>query len=335
MPPQHKNSKNNLSKIHLDKPKSKAKMTLNNPTLVEPDKQISMMAPVSMPTRHAYVVGDLQGSYQALLALKDAINFDEQQDKLWFAGDLVARGENSLATLREVKRLCEAGAAATVLGNHDLTLISVWRGASTPRKKDLTLPIFAAPDCDVLLNWLRKQSLLLYPDAQSVLTHAGIPPNWTLAEAERLAEEVHHLLAGSLERLDAFLPFLYGNEPNVWHHDLRGAARVRCIINYFTRMRLCTAQGVLEFSFKDSLNEPMPAGFRPWFEWPTVEPRTRRMYFGHWAALEGQPLTPEVCATDGGCVWGGELCAYRLSDGQVFKVKTGCGLTLHNDDNSQ
>jgi bis(5'-nucleosyl)-tetraphosphatase (symmetrical) len=48
---------------------------------------------------------------------------------------LVARGENSSA-LRFIKKLVERGAAATVLGNHDLTLLAAARGIKKIKDKD-------------------------------------------------------------------------------------------------------------------------------------------------------------------------------------------------------
>ena len=280
-------------------------------------------------TRHDYVIGDLQGCFAALQALKVALDFDENQDCLWFTGDLVARGEDSLSTLREVKRLADRGAAKTVLGNHDLNLLAVWRGVAKLRKKDLTAPIFAAEDTQVLLDWLRQQPLLLLPNADTVLTHAGIPPIWTVAQTADYAREVEMILQADLSVLDQFLGQMYGDTPDVWQDELTGVARLRMITNYLTRMRLCTADGRLEFSFKDSLDAPMPDGFVPWFDWPSVETglsemQPRRRLFGHWAALEGKVHNPQVLALDGGCVWGGALLAYRLSDGQWLRSSSGC-----------
>lgn len=127
-----------------------------------------------MGFRHQYVIGDIQGCYADLQALLKQIGFDEKQDKLWFVGDIVARGEDSLSALRLVKRLCQAGAAEMVLGNHDINLIAVWRGVIKIKKKDRTQAIFDAPDCDELLNWLRRQPLLVYPNDKTVMVHAGI-----------------------------------------------------------------------------------------------------------------------------------------------------------------
>lgn len=279
-----------------------------------------------MPIRYNYVIGDLQGCFTALQALLEQIEFDEKQDHLWFVGDLVARGEDSLATLRFVKKLCESEVAHTVLGNHDLNLLAVWRGFNKIRKNDRTAPIFDAPDAAVLLNWLRKQPLLLRPNPDYVLTHAGLPHCWTTEQAESLAFEVALALRGNFLELDRFLENMYGNDPDVWSDDLIGVARLRLITNYLTRMRLVDANGRLEFAFKDGLDAPMPEGFAPWFDRIPDVQRTEKVLFGHWAALEAAGQMPKAIPLDGGCVWGGSLVAYRLEDGQRFSTVAGCGL---------
>lgn len=275
-----------------------------------------------MSIRHQYVIGDLQGCYAAYRHLLDTLDFDPAQDKLWFAGDLVARGEDSLSTLRDVKALCEQGAAATVLGNHDLNLIAVWRGATSLKSKDKTAPIFAADDCDELLNWLRRQPLLAYPDEHSVLVHAGIPPHWSIERAATYAKQLEAQLCSSLKQLDRLLPHLYSKTADDWHPGIHGFTKMRAIANYFTRMRLCQKDGTLEFGFNASLEEPMPEDFLPWFEWQV--PRSRKILFGHWAALKGEVDLPHARALDGGCVWGNCLLAYRLSDGKVITSSAHC-----------
>lgn len=269
-----------------------------------------------MTYRAEYVIGDLQGCYASYLDLLDELAFDPKQDKLWFAGDLVARGDDSLATLRHVKNLCNQGAAATVLGNHDINLIAVWRGFAPLKKKDKTQDIFDAPDCHELLDWLRRQPLLLCPSEDTVLVHAGIPPHWRVIDAKVYAREVEVQLSSSLCQLDRVLPNLYNSEADLWSESLHGFKRIRAITNYFTRMRLCKEDGTLEFSFKSSLTDEMPDSFRPWFEWQVA--RRRKVLFGHWAALKAEIDLPHARALDGGCVWGNSLIAYRLSDGKIF-----------------
>lgn len=268
--------------------------------------------------RHEYIIGDLQGCYASFLALLAHIGFDERQDKLWLAGDIVARGEDSLSTLRYVKALSDKGALTTVLGNHDITLIATWLGVLPIKPKDKTAAIFSAPDCDALMNWLRRQPLLVLPSDDTVLVHAGIPPNWRIKDARRYAREVEVQLAGSRGQLKRLLPNLYSKKSERWHEKVHGYTRLRLITDYFTRMRLCDKDGLLEFGFKASLSDTMPTGFRPWFEWQVK--RRRRVFFGHWAALKADVDLPQARALDGGCVWGGRLVAYRLGDGRVFDV---------------
>jgi bis(5'-nucleosyl)-tetraphosphatase (symmetrical) len=270
--------------------------------------------------RHVYAVGDLQGCFAAVQALMQQINFDPQQDFVLFAGDLVARGEDSLATLRWVKALCEQGAAATVLGNHDLNLIACAFGIKKAKDKDRTQALLDAVDATDLIAWLCQQPLLIDIESQWVLTHAGIPHIWSLAEAQQLAQEVEQVLKGGGDRLQQFLQQMYGAEPEIWADDLQGNARLRVITNYLTRMRLVDQIGRLEFSFKESLQDPMPTGYAPWFSYPHRIDGQRRILFGHWAALQGQSLGSQKIALDGGCVWGGQLLAYELMAGQHTAV---------------
>ncbi|MDH1519284.1 symmetrical bis(5'-nucleosyl)-tetraphosphatase [Acinetobacter johnsonii] len=271
--------------------------------------------------RYNYVIGDVQGCFEALKALLKTIQFDPDQDFIWFAGDLVARGENSLGALRFIKKLVERNAAATVLGNHDLTLLAAARGIKAIKDKDNIRDVIDAVDSDDLIDWLRKQPLCVFPNATTVLTHAGIPTNWTAEQTAALAAEVEAVIAADdFDVVDAFLKEMYGKEPTLWSDELTGHARLRCIVNYLTRMRLTDSAGRLEFSFKDSLNDPMPEGFKPWFEFASQAAQTHKVVFGHWAALQGKTISDSIQNVDGGCVWGHQLMAYRLEDETLFAV---------------
>ena len=271
--------------------------------------------------RYNYVIGDVQGCFEALKALLKTIQFDPDQDFIWFAGDLVARGENSLGALRFIKKLVERNAAATVLGNHDLTLLAAARGIKAIKDKDNIRDVIDAIDSDDLTDWLRKQPLCVFPNATTVLTHAGIPTNWTAEQTAALAAEVEAVIAADdFDVVDAFLKEMYGKEPTLWSDELTGHARLRCIVNYLTRMRLTDSAGRLEFSFKDSLNDPMPEGFKPWFEFASQAAQTHKVVFGHWAALQGKTISDSIQNVDGGCVWGHQLMAYRLEDETLFAV---------------
>ena len=271
--------------------------------------------------RYNYVIGDVQGCFEALKALLKEIQFDADQDFLWFAGDLVARGENSVGSLRFIKKLVDNGVAATVLGNHDLNLLAVARGIKEIKEKDNTRDVINALESDDLIEWLRQQPLCLFPNDHTILTHAGIPSIWTAEQTAQYAKEVEAIISHEdFDIVDAFLKEMYGKQPDLWSESLEGHARLRCITNYLTRMRLTDEHGRLEFSFKDSLNEMMPKGFKPWFEYESQTAQTHQILFGHWAALEARTVNDSIQNVDGGCVWGNQLVAYRLEDKKKFAV---------------
>jgi len=153
------------------------------------------------------------------------------------------------------------------------------------------------------------------------VTHAGVPQLWTAAQTQALAQEVEQVLAhDDFDVMDQFLKEMYGSEPAVWSADLTGNTRLRVITNYLTRMRLTDAEGGLEFSFKDALDNPMPVGFKPWFDYVSPSSESHQLIFGHWAALAGRRISDQIQNVDGGCVWGGQLIAFRLEDQQSFAV---------------
>ncbi len=267
-----------------------------------------------------YAIGDVQGCLEALEDLLETISFDPSNDRLWFAGDLVARGPDSLGVLRLIKGL--GNAADSVLGNHDLHLIAARHGGATPKKKDKTLPVLEAHDCDELLDWLQQRPMLLEStEHDCVLTHAGIPPDWSLENARQYAREVEQALRGP--GITDFIADMYGNEPACWSNSLKGTTRLRVITNYLTRMRLITPDGQLDFAFKEDLTT-VPEGYMPWFTLDNPALTVGRILFGHWAALQGATDRPRFIGLDTGCVWGGHLTAYRVDDGSFFSSSRGC-----------
>jgi bis(5'-nucleosyl)-tetraphosphatase (symmetrical) len=147
------------------------------------------------------------------------------------------------------------------------------------------------------------------------MVHAGIPPVWSLRQAQAHAREVEAVLQSRYCR--EFLSSMYGNQPNRWKNKLIGMDRLRIITNYFTRMRFCTDEGMLELDTKENMSAA-PLGFAPWFSFPERKTVNEKIIFGHWAALEGQTNTPNIYALDTGCVWGGSLTAMRLEDKTLF-----------------
>lgn len=260
-----------------------------------------------------YAVGDIQGCCTELRQLLELIRFDPKTDRLWLVGDLVNRGPDSLSVLRLVKSLGEA--AIAILGNHDLHLLAVAEGVAELHRSDTFDEILNAPDRDELLAWLRNQRLL-HAEDDFVLVHAGLLPAWTVSQAQLLAREVESALRG--EQYRQFLARMYGNHPDHWTDSLSGYQRLRVITNAFTRMRICTLQGEMEFKFKGEAQD-VPTGYLPWFEVPGRASADATVVCGHWSAL-GLKVTPHVIALDTGCLWGGALSAVRLEDREIFQL---------------
>ena len=260
-----------------------------------------------------YAIGDVQGCFSALQRLLDKIRFDAARDRLWFVGDLVNRGPDSLATLRFVKNLGDR--AISVLGNHDLHLLMVAEDCAKPLKNDTLQEVLEAPDRKELLDWLRCQRMM-YADGGFVMVHAGLLPSWSVEKALSLAREVEDALRG--ENYRELVERMYGNHPPQWRDDLTGIDRLRLIINAMTRLRVCTEQGVMEFAHKGK-PENAPHGYLPWYDVPGRVNRDATIICGHWSAL-GLFLRDNLLALDTGCLWGGNLSAVCLENRRVFQV---------------
>jgi bis(5'-nucleosyl)-tetraphosphatase (symmetrical) len=262
-----------------------------------------------------YAVGDIQGCLQPLQCLLERVDFNPDRDRLWSVGDIVNRGPSCLQTLRFLYAMRDN--LDMVLGNHDLHLLAVAAGARPLGRSDTLHTILEAPDRDRLLDWLRQRPLL-HSEQGFTLVHAGIPPQWSVAEARARAREVEAALQG--RGCEDFLRDMYGNEPAVWSADLSGTTRLRVITNYFTRMRFCTAKGELDLDNKGAeptSGQPLAA----WFSHPNRKTRGDRIIFGHWAALEGKTGEYDVIGLDTGCVWDGALSMYCLETGQWYRCR--------------
>ena len=275
-----------------------------------------------MNTMALYMIGDVQGCDNALQYLLSKISFSPSRDTLYFLGDLVNRGPDSAGVLR---RLMGFGTSAQcLLGNHDLHLLAAAVGARRPSRKDTLGGVLQAPDRDAMLAWLRRQHMAFLLEHQNhayLMVHAGVLPTWTAAQTMALAAEFEAVLRGP--DLSDFLHQMYGNTPTQWHDDLTGIDRLRMIVNALTRLRFCTAEGVMEFETSDGAHAA-PIGYLPWYDVPGRKTRDVTVAFGHWSTL-GWLGRDDLFALDSGCVWGGQLSALKLgahpADHELIQVQ--------------
>lgn len=265
------------------------------------------------------MIGDVQGCDDALGRLLDEIGFSPSRDTLYLLGDLVNRGPGSLAVMRRLMAL--EGSAHCLLGNHDLHLLAVAHGVRKPHRSDTLDDILGAPDRAALLDWVRTRPMAIF-DHGWLMVHAGVLPQWDVAQTMALAGELQSALR-SANWVD-FLHSMYGNQPDFWSDSLCGADRLRVVVNALTRLRFCSPLGVMEFDTKDSAGEA-PDGFLPWFDVPGRRTAGIPIAFGHWSTL-GPLQRDSVLPLDTGCVWGGCLTAARLGaqTGTAERISVAC-----------
>jgi len=274
-----------------------------------------------------YAIGDVQGCNDELGRLLEILKFSEDRDQLWFAGDLVNRGPDSLGVLRRVKSL--GAAAIVVLGNHDLHLLAAARGGARLRNGDTLDAVLEAADRDALLDWLAARALIHHdPELGITLVHAGLPPQWDIVAALGCGHEFQAALA---QHPTQVLKTLYGDLPDLWSESLTGTDRLRFIANCLTRLRYVHRGGRLALRVKGAPHKGEAKHLSPWFSapearWRHHDPTKSQVVFGHWSTL-GFFRDTNVTGLDTGCVWGGSLTALRLDVPDARPVSVACGAT--------
>jgi bis(5'-nucleosyl)-tetraphosphatase (symmetrical) len=263
-----------------------------------------------------YLIGDIQGCYDPLQRLLEKINFDPATDRLWFCGDLVNRGGQSLKVLKLIRSVHQS--VSITLGNHDLHLLANHErfpdGGSGNHEFD---DVFAAPERDSLMDWLCTQPLARWSEEHRMLrVHAGVIPQWTWQAAVSAGKEVSTVLQS--DQRGEFLRRMYGNKPRLWRDERTGWKRLRLITNILTRLRFCDVEGR---GIYNVAGPPgcQPGAYKPWFKHKHRLTRNVTVAFGHWAAL-GLRVKKRYIAMDSGCVWGGRLSAFRLEDRTIHQV---------------
>jgi bis(5'-nucleosyl)-tetraphosphatase (symmetrical) len=263
-----------------------------------------------------YIIGDIQGCFDGLKKLLTSVSFDPTKDKLIAVGDLIGRGPQSLETLQYLYSLGQQ--FDTVLGNHDLHLLAIYSGVRQAKANDKLDKLLGDKNIATYIHWLRGKPLALAIDDNTLVSHAGLYPQWSIKQALQLSDECSALLQSS--NWQSHLGQMYGNKPDTWSVALSGDERMRFIINAFTRMRYMYDAKKLEFKFKDAPTLA-PQNLLPWFDIPNKNLfDNNRLIFGHWATLAGQTNNKQFIGLDTGYIWGQQLTMWQVQNGKKYSV---------------
>ncbi len=267
-----------------------------------------------------YVVGDIQGCFEPLQRLLAKVKFDPHADQLWCVGDLVNRGPDSLEVLRYLKGLGDA--CICVLGNHDLTLLSMYANKRIHRTDKGLARVLMAHDAKELIDWLRYRPLMHRDKKRKVMmVHAGLHPAWELKKARKRARRVEEQLRGP--GWEEFARQLRKLRSSRTEPADKGVARDIFSAAVLTRTRYCTQEG--KFNWRVSSGGPTSRLEKPWFAHASLAWRKDyRIIYGHWAAKGVVDDQPHVLGLDSGCVWGGKLTIARLGKKKTKLISVSC-----------
>ena len=231
-----------------------------------------------------FAIGDVNGDYKTLLQLLEIIQFDKEQDQLWFSGNLVNGGSDSLAVLRFVKQLDKQ--AACVLGTQELRLLAIAENIFDASPDDTFNDVLEAEDREELLKWLRNRPFLKHGLGYT-LVNAGIPAEWSLSQALTLAMEAETSL--SMGNHKTYLENMFIDSPTRWHAKHRGWKRVRFITNAFTRIRYYNESGRVEFETPTTSTD-QSRKLTPWYRMENRAMANQNIIFGFWPGSENDSV---------------------------------------------
>lgn len=262
-----------------------------------------------------YVIGDIQGCYTPLMKLLAEIGFNPSKDVLYFVGDLVNRGKESLQVLRWA--YANQDNLVTVLGNHDIYLLARYSNIRKADKDETIQDILSYPDAHKLIDWLRGYSLI-YQDTNYIVVHAGIYPRMDFNCLIQLNHQISNHLKS--KAYPEFIDKIYGNKPNSWQSDLSLQKQMKFAVNACTRMRYLNSQDFsLDYDNKGEFKDKID-GLTPWFKVDSHPSINKKIIFGHWAAL-GLYQDNKCMGIDTGCVWGKKLTAVNLETLEIIQVE--------------
>jgi len=266
-----------------------------------------------------WAIGDVHGCYSSFRVLLEKIEFDPDKDILWLVGDIINRGEDSLKTMEYIYSIRHS--VVMILGNHDISLIGAYYGLKKP--SIYMEPILKSKKVHEYIEWLRYQKFLhIDLEHRHCVAHAGISPEFDLGMAINYARVIETKLRGKGAK--DWLQEMHSSGVYKFESNAKKSDREKYFLGSFTRMRFCYSDSKLDFKQKGKPNPLVieQKGLKPWFASDSRRSIELKIIFGHWSTL-GYYDDGNVVCLDTGCVWGGELTAYRVDsqDNEVVAVK--------------
>ena len=186
------------------------------------------------------------------------MRFRPDRDQVYFTGDLVNRGPQSLGVLRLVKSLGDN--ARTVLGNHDLHLLAHHFDPDRPHAPRRHAVAHTQGTGSRDAGRVAARTAAVDPRSPRTMTCSFMPDScrsgrWPLRRAPRARPRRHCVVI----RANSW-PRMYGNQPERWVRGLKPRDRWRFTINVLTRLRFCKADGTIDLRPKgapDSVSRPV------------------------------------------------------------------------------
>ncbi len=125
------------------------------------------------------IIGDVHGCFDELEALLNKVNYSRLTHDLYFVGDLINKGPDSVSVLN----FAQKENAKIVLGNHEWGLLKVVRG----ERKSVSLNKVVEQMGDSLQKWVSyiESWPLFIEEEDLIMVHGGLEPRKELSEMSK------------------------------------------------------------------------------------------------------------------------------------------------------
>lgn len=153
------------------------------------------------------IIGDVHGCVDELTSLLDKVN-PIRGDRVFFLGDLVDRGPDSMGVIRMVQSvLADYPGSEAVVGNHEIKWLR---------------SILARDVSQDVVDWLRARPLFVRPHHRLFLCHGGVPPAFAEDVPDLRAEDAHALPHGKRGKALSRLAYVRRVDPRTRRESVSG-----------------------------------------------------------------------------------------------------------------